>query len=145
MGGSWEIRSFFFSLFFLAVSSLWLLFSPFSPPPLHLLCSFFSPRLSSQLPPWGLSSPSPSPPPWLPTSPGRCLETPGCCAAGGCLGGSLHRHRLHSCWGGRGGTARIVRSARSPSPTRKGRSSRTRGGTSTRTVRMWGCLCLSGE
>lgn len=131
-------------------SSFWLWAlsgSPFLPPPLRLLRSFFSPRLSSQLPPWGLSSPSPSPPPWLPTSPGRCLETPGCCAAGGCLGGSLRRRlrRLHSCWGVRGATARTVRSARSRCPTRSGRSSRTRGGTSTKTVRMWGFLCSSGK
>lgn len=144
----WQLGASFLLLLLSWDLSLWLLSSPSSPAPsLHLLCSFFSPRLSSQLPPWGRSSQSPSPPPWLPTSPGRCLETPGCCAAGGCLGGSLHRRlrRLHSCWGGKGGTARTVQSALSLCPTLRGRSSRTRGGTSTRTVRMWGCLCSSGE
>lgn len=109
-------------------------------PPLLL----FSSRLSSKLPPWGLSSPSPSPPPSLPTSPGRCWEPPGCCAAGGCRAGSLRRHPRHlrSCWECREErwSARTVRSARSRCPTPRGRSSRTRGGTSTRTVRMWGCL-----
>jgi len=103
----------------------------------------FSSRLPSQLPPWGLSSPSPSPPPWLPTSPGRCWEPPGCWAAGGCLAGSLHRLPRHllSCWECREESATIVQSARSRCPTLRGRSSRTRGTMSTRTVKTWGCRC----
>ena len=122
----------------------------FSPSSFLFLLILFSaplliPTLLSQLPPWGLSSPSPSPPPSLPTSPGRCCEPPGCCAAGGCLAGSLRRRPRHlrRCWGS--GEERwsptTVRSEPSRCPTPRGRSSRTRGGTSTRTARTWGCLC----
>lgn len=145
----WGLDLFFPFLFFLAVSTACLLFSPFLL--LHLFfflsAPLLIPALLSQLPPWGLSSPSPSPPPSLPTSLEPCLEPPGCYAAGGCLAGSLRRHPRHlqprSCsecreerW-----IATIVPSAPSHCPTRRGRSYRTRGGTSTRTARMSGCPC----
>ena len=150
--GDWELL---FSLFYHRLwappaSSLLLLpSSSFSFSSSSLL--LFSSWLSPQLPPWGLSSPSPSPPPSLPTSPGPSWEPPGCCAAGGCLAGSLrHRPRhlhLRSCWvcGEESWSVMIVRSAQSHCLTPRGRSSRTRGGMCTRTVRMWGWLCSSGE
>lgn len=139
--------AFFSFLFFLGCKTL----------PGSYLLSLFSSSSSSSAPlllptllpapPWGLSFPSPSPPPCLPIFPGRCWEPPGCCTAGGCLAGSLRRcpRRLHSCWGGRGGSARTVRSERSRCLMLRGRSSRTHGDTSTRTVRMWGSLCSYGE
>lgn len=118
------------------------------PPPLLLFFLLSAPLLTpalSQLPPWGLSSPSPSPPPSLPTFPGPSWEPLGCCAAGGCLAGSLHRHPRHlrSCWEyeEERWSVRIVQSVPNRCLTLRGRSSRTRGDMSTRTARTWGCPC----
>lgn len=136
-----------FSFFpFLTESTAWLLSSSSL---LLLLVSSAPLLLPTLLPasPWGLSSPSPSPPPCLPTFPGRCWKPPGCCAAGGCLAGSLHRHlHLLICWEARGGSVRRRgRSERSRCRMLRGRSSRTHGDTSTRTARTWGCPCSYGE
>lgn len=143
MGCTLGIGSFFFS-FLLSTVSAASLFSH----PLLLSFLFSAPLLTpvlSQLPPWGLSSPSPSPPPLLPSFPGPSWEPLGCCTAGGCLAGSLRRHPRHlrSCWeyGEERWSARIVQNVPNRCLTLRGRSSRTRGDTSTRTARTWGCPC----
>lgn len=117
-------------------------------PPLRLLSSSScssSHQALSQVPPWGLSFLSPSPPPLLPTFLGHSWEPLGCCAEGGCLAGSLHRRPRHlpSCWeyGEGSWIATTVQSAPNRCLTPSERSSRTRGDTSTRTARMLGCLC----
>lgn len=140
---------FFLSLWILSAARL---YSSPPPSPLLLISLLFAPLLTlsslTQLPPWGLSFPSLSPPPLLPTFPGPCWDPLGCFAAGGCLAGShphrpLHLHHLHSYWEFKEERwrATTVRSELSPCQMLRGRSSRTHGVRSTRTARMWECLC----